>query len=98
MLPDESMAIRAEARVLEIVEGVQTDQWRGFWGARVRGGLAPGNWSRNTNPISIWHFYHRGVNTVGRPGGRRSTLLRPGSPRGPTLAGHTQRTQCPQTQ
>lgn len=50
---------------------------RGFWGARVRGGLAPGNWSRNTNPIGIWRFYHRGVNTVGRPGGRCSGLALP---------------------
>lgn len=64
------------------------------WGPGGR----PGNQSRNSNPFSIWRFYHRGVNTVGRPGERWRTLPRPASPRGPTLAGHTQRTQCPQTQ
>lgn len=64
------------------------------WGPGGR----PGNQSCNSNPFGIWHFYHRGVNTVGRLEERWSTLPRPASPRGPTLAGHTQRTQCPQTQ
>lgn len=101
------MAKRDEAGVLEIVEEAQTDQWRPtLYGvdfgecARVCGGPGgrPGNQSRNPNPFSIWRFYHRGVNTVGRLGQRWSTPPRPARPRGPTLAGHTQRAQCPQTQ